>query len=169
MSAIVAAVGRRLSEATRQWIVQATAYSASAGPDDQAVALGANWGLGHARLNTGRDNVEQPLTRDGVWLSADVRLDGRAELITNLRARGQVDRDWSDPELLLAAYLTWGDEFLDRLAGDFALALWDPSRNRLLFARDQIGVVPLHYARAGDDLLVATALNALLLHPLVSG
>lgn len=168
MSAIVAAAGRQLSERTRKWVIEATAYSAIAGPDDQAVAFGPNWGLGHALLRTGRDDAEQPLTRDGrVWLAAEVRLDARSELLASLPAGGAVDRTASDPELLLAAYDAWGDAFLEHLAGDFGFALWDGRRDRLVCGRDQIGVIPLHYAPVGDELLVATALNALLLHPAV--
>lgn len=171
MSAIVAAgAARELSERTRSWIVEATAYCAVAGPDDQAVALGREWGLGHALLATGRDGVSQPLTHDGsVWLAGDVRLDARPNLISSLRASGQRAHQGStDPELLLMAYYTWGAGFLERVAGDFAFALWDGKRGRLLCGRDQIGVVSLHFARCGDELLVATALDALLLHPSVS-
>jgi asparagine synthase (glutamine-hydrolysing) len=170
MSAIVAAAARRLSEPTRRWIVEATAYSANAGPDRQAVALGQGWGLGHALLRVGPSEPEQPLTRDGrVWMTAAVRLDARAEVISSLRAHRQpVDAGASDPELLLAAYYAWGDAFLERLAGDFAFALWDGASGRLVCGRDQIGVIPLHYARAGDELLVASGLDALLLHPAVS-
>ncbi len=171
MSAIVAAAAaRELSERTRRWVVEATAYSATAGPDDQAVAFGRAWGLGHVLLRTGRDDVRQPLTRDGrVWLAADVRLDARAELASSLRGHDQpVGLASSDPELLLAAYHAWGEAFLERLGGDFAFALWDEACGRLLCGRDQLGVVPLHYARAGDELLVAMALDALLLHPGVS-
>ncbi len=171
MSAIVAACApEQLSERTRQWVSDATAYSAIAGPDGQAVALGRQWGLGHALLQSGRDGPEQPLTRDGrVWLAADARLDARAELISSLRAHGQaVEASSSDAELLLATYYAWGDKLLERVAGDFAFALWDDSRARLLWARDQLGIVPVHYARVGGELLVATALDALLLHPEVS-
>jgi len=170
MSAIVAAAGAQLSERTRRWVIEATAYSALAGPDGQAVASGSRWALGHALLQTGRDGPAQPLTRDGLrWLTADARLDSRAELVSSLRANRQpVDDGCSDPELLLGAYHVWGEEFVERVAGDFAFVLWDEVRGRLLCGRDQIGVAPLHYARVGGELLVATSLDALLLHMAVS-
>src|SRR5699024_8418750 len=106
VSAIVAAAGRPLSERTKRWIAQATAYSAPAGPDRQGIELGPDWGLGHALLATGAEEPAQPLTRDGrVWLAADVRFDARADLIATLKAHRQpVGGGSSDPELLLSAY-----------------------------------------------------------------
>src|SRR5204862_5694714 len=63
---------------------------------------------------------------------------------------------------------TWGERLVEHIAGDFAFAIWDAGAQRLLCARDQIGVAPLHYARAGRGLLVATCLEALLSHPATS-
>lgn len=78
-------------------------------------------------------------------LVADVRLDNRDELITQLA----MDRDRasviSDAAMLMAAFERWGDRFLPRILGDYALALWDGRERRLLLARDPFGQRPLFY------------------------
>jgi len=167
VSAIVAAASANLSDRAAHWVTDATGHSAIAGPDAQTVRIGPRCALGHALLRIAAEEPSQPLSRDGrVWLTADVRLDDRARLISALRAhgRGRTDLRQSDPELLLAAYETWGEAFLEHLAGDFAFVLWDEDRGTMLCARDQIGVVPLHYAQVGGELLVATGVEPLLLH-----
>jgi asparagine synthase (glutamine-hydrolysing) len=129
--------------------------------------IGERCGVGHALLRLAHAHATQPLTLgDGVWLSADARLDDRAALRAALRAAAHCAPDGADDaELLLRAYATWGERFLDRLAGDFAFVLWDGPRQQLLCACDQIGVVPLHYVTLDDRVLVSTSPELLLLHP----
>ena len=170
MSAVVAAVGRVLGPDTVAWVAQATALSRPTAPDGDAVWVGDQCGLGHAFLRTSAVERAEPVSLDrSTWLTADVRLDDRERLAARLRGRGRdATIALSDAELVLHAYAAWDDGCLDHLQGDFAFALWDGRRRRLLCARDQLGVVPLHYARVPDGLLVATAVDALLLHPAVS-
>lgn len=73
----------------------------------------------------------------------------RGELSSELRAAGTDIRDWrcaAQPALALAAYRHWGDDFVRRLAGTFAVILWDPRAGRLLAARDRVGMHPLFFA-----------------------
>ncbi len=171
MSVVVAAAGTtELDPTARNWVSAATAYARFAGPDGDATVLGERWGAGHALLRLAHERAAQPLTLDdGVWLSADARLDDRTGLRTALRTAGRpADGDCDDAELLLRGYAAWGEGLLKRVAGDFAFALWDDRRQQLLCACDQIGVVPLHYTRLGDQLLVASSPELLLLHPDVS-
>ncbi len=159
-----------VSAADGDWLTAATERSRRAGPDGAQTHRGSAFGLGHALLRTGPHDHDGPITLDGrVWISADIRLDGRGELVSRLRSAGApVTAACSDAELALHAYSAWGERFLERIAGDFALALWDERSQRLLCARDQLGVVPLHYARDGARLYVATVIDALLLHPAIS-
>jgi asparagine synthase (glutamine-hydrolysing) len=170
MSAVLAAVAPARDATAEQWVRAATAHSRFAGPDGDWVEPLDGCTLGHCRLAADGDVPDQPLTLDEqVWVSADVRLDDRAGLIASLRSHGRpAPGVVPDAELLLRAYLCWGERFLERLAGDFAFALWDGRRRLLLCVRDQIGIVPLHYAVRGQTLLVSSALDALLLHPDVS-
>lgn len=170
MSAILAAVAPELDDATQEWVRSATAYSRFAGPDGAGLRILDGGALGHCRLAVDGEGAPQPLTLDGrVWLSADARLDDRGRLIDALRSRHvPLPPGAGDAELLLHAYLCWDERFVERIAGDFAFVLWDGGRRRLLCARDQIGIVPLHYVAVGETLLVSSALDALLLHPQVS-
>ncbi len=72
------------------------------------------------------------------------RLDNRPDLMC------EIDSAKGDANLLLAAYLKWGPDFLDRFAGDFCCALWDGGKGRLLLGRDVFGRMPLVYHDAPD-------------------
>jgi asparagine synthase (glutamine-hydrolysing) len=126
-------------------------------------------GLAHQALQArvGKTGLDQPLldAHHQVCLVMDGRLDNRAELI------GQLDPvegpAISDAGLLLAAYLRWGEACTDHLLGDFAFALWDAARHRLLCAVDALGIKPLHYAHVGSLLCFASDAVQVLLHPAV--
>jgi len=70
-----------------------------------------------------------------------------------------------DSALVLAAYDAFGEGLGERLVGDFAFALFDPGRKRLLLVRDSLGVRPLYYSRIGRTLLFASEIKAILAHP----
>ncbi|MBW8873573.1 MAG: hypothetical protein JF614_01300 [Acidobacteria bacterium] len=112
-------------------------------------------------------SLDQPLLEPHhqICLVMDGRLDNRSELIDRLGPAG--GRSTSDAGLLLAAYLQWGIECTDHLLGDFAFALWDAPRRRLLCAVDPLGIKPLHYARAGSLFCFASDAVQVLQHPAV--
>jgi asparagine synthase (glutamine-hydrolysing) len=110
----------------------------------------------------------QPLVHaSGAVAVFDGRLDTRDELLAVLHAPG-LSPESSDAAFVLAAYDAYGEAFVDHLNGDFALALFDPRRERLLLARDAIGIKPLHYCFAGNTFLFASEIKCLLAHPDVS-
>ncbi len=149
-----------------------TDFLASRGPDAQKTWIHGQVGLGQALLQTAEDcrPEDQPLVAAGpVALAADARVDGRLDLLRRLETRNPADlQDAPDGELLLRAYLAWGEECLAHLLGDFSFVLWDGRRGRLFCARDHLGIKPLYYARAGNSLLVSNTLNCLRRHPGVS-
>ena len=85
-------------------------------------------------------------------LAGELRLDNRAELIRELGV--PVRPAPSDAELVLAAYRRWGTDSPERLLGDFAFALWDGPRERVVCARDPFGVKPLYYHLSRRDFVV---------------
>jgi asparagine synthase (glutamine-hydrolysing) len=91
----------------------------------------------------------QPLqSRDGrLTLVADVRLDNRNDLTTQLGLSSGDAEKLCDAAILLESLERWDEGALDRLVGDFAFALWDAQQQRLLLARDFLGQRPLHYHR----------------------
>ena len=75
--------------------------------------------------------------------AGDVRLDNREELAASLATRGAPDP--TDLELVALAYGRWGLDLASHLQGDFAFAVWDPRRQRLVCARDRFGTKPFTY------------------------
>ena len=143
------------------------------GPDAQETWRNGSVGLGHATLRIAPEDEgsRQPFSLDDqVWMTADVRLDARSELLRAVRSAGrQAGDDAPDAELLLHAYHLWGESCLDRVTGDFAFVIWDSRRSRLLCAHDQCGVVPLYYAVTEGALIVSNTLPCVRAHPDVSG
>jgi len=74
----------------------------------------------------------------------------------------------SDTEVLLAAYMKWGEGCLEYMRGMFAFAIWDKKDRELFLARDRMGVKPLYYYQDGDRLIFASEVRAILSTGLVA-
>jgi asparagine synthase (glutamine-hydrolysing) len=99
---------------------------------------------------------------------SDSRLDNRPELLHALDLTHRPPDEIGDGELLHAAWRRWGDSCADRLLGDFAFAIWDPSQRRLCCARDVMGVRPFYYHWApGRWFAFASEADALVAIPQV--
>src|SRR5664279_3722444 len=100
----------------------------------------------------------QPLIGGGgqYVLVADLRLDNREELAAALQIPDAMARGMCDAAILLAAFERWEEACVDHLIGDYAFALWDKNRRRLLLARDPLGTQPLHYHRGNGFVAVAS-------------
>jgi asparagine synthase (glutamine-hydrolysing) len=92
-------------------------------------------------------------------LAWDGRLDNRDNLIACL-SEG-LNKNTSDVSIVLAAYLKWGNDFLNRIVGDFVLSLWDPFSQRLLLARDPFGTRTLYYFNNSVRFIWSSTLEAL--------
>lgn len=107
--------------------------------------------LGRCPMGGGPAPVTQapsaPDDLSGQWMAADVRLDNRVELGDALGLNRIAAALLSDRALLLRAWLRWREDCLDRLAGGFAFACWDPQARRLFLARDHTGERPLFFSR----------------------
>ncbi len=149
-----------------------THYLTFRGPDAQRTWSAGSVGFGHALLLTTADtaNDEQPASLDGkFWITADARIDARAELIAQLHSTGSaVSLNDPDHQLILHAYRAWGPACVEHLLGDFCLAIWDGPQRRLFCARDHFGVKPFYYARVGGAFIFSNTLNCVRLHPDVS-
>jgi asparagine synthase (glutamine-hydrolysing) len=107
----------------------------------------------------------QPLSdRLGNVLLFDGRIDNRADLLPALAAVG-VTSDLPDSELVFAAWCEWGDAFLAKLQGDFALAVFDPRLQTLVLARDPVGCRPLYYWTNRKSFIFASEIKAIVAHP----
>jgi asparagine synthase (glutamine-hydrolysing) len=108
----------------------------------------------------------QPVARAGEAVVVfDGRLDNREEILAAAQDSDEISSASPDSALVLAAYRQRGEKFVERLNGDFALALFDIPRRQLMLARDYLGVRPLYYARAGGAFLFASEIKAILAYP----
>ena len=160
-----AAEGVRLSAEALGPMLERLAHR---GPDDQGHYATADVVLGHRRLSViDLSAGHQPLSgaRPTTVLVVNGEIYNYRELRRELERAGHSFRTASDSEVAAHAYDRWGDAFLDRLDGMFALALWDEARQRLLLARDRLGEKPLFYTERVGILIFASELSALLAHP----
>jgi asparagine synthase (glutamine-hydrolysing) len=159
-----------MQRALLQSLVDFLAYR---GPDSHATWSEGSVGLGHAMLCTTRESRSeyQPADLDGrYWITADARLDGRADLIAELQGCSREVRPTaSDSKLILYAYVAWGTRCLEHLRGDFSFAVWDAQQRQLFCARDHFGIKPFYYAQLGQVFVFSNTLNCVRLHPEVSG
>src|SRR5262249_53377148 len=110
----------------------------------------------------------QPMSNeDGtVWVTYNGELYNELELRQELEAKGHRYQNQSDTESLVHLYEEEGIEFVKRLNGMFALAIWDQRRGRLILARDRMGQKPLFHARLpGGGLAFGSEPKAVLEHP----
>src|SRR5213083_417346 len=125
--------------------------------------------LGHRRLAI-LDLSErglQPMTAGDArcWIVFNGEIYNHRELRAALEARGYTFKTRTDTEVLLQAYLAWGEECLARLQGMFAFAIWDGARGRLFCARDRLGIKPFYYAMPAGAFVFASEIKALLAFP----
>ncbi|MGA8222605.1 MAG: asparagine synthase-related protein [Candidatus Acidiferrales bacterium] len=172
MSGIVGMYRRDGAPVERGLLGALAHYLSYRGPDARDVWADGSVGLGHTMLRTTREalNERQPASLDGrFWITADARLDCRAELETELeQADHKVGCPLPDSELILHAYAAWGEDCVDHLRGDFAFAIWDTRRKALFCARDHFGIKPFYYAELGALFLFSNTLNCVRQHPDVS-
>jgi asparagine synthase (glutamine-hydrolysing) len=142
------------------------------GPDSAGVSVEGPVGLAARRLAIiDLPGGDQPMaTEDGrLIVVQNGEIYNHEALRRDLQARGHRFRTRSDTEVLLHAYREHGLEFLARLRGMFALALWDAGLRRLLLARDRFGIKPLFYREDGHVLAFASELTSLARSPGFSG
>ncbi len=140
------------------------------GPDGHGIWLSPHAGLSHARLSViDLATGGQPMTRTiGGYTWAIVHngeLYNTGELREGLQSRGWTFHTTSDTEVILLSYLEYGTEFVKKLNGIFATAIFDPKEERLLLFRDRSGIKPLFYTQKGDELVFASELKGIFAVP----
>jgi asparagine synthase (glutamine-hydrolysing) len=138
------------------------------GPDDDGLFHEGSVALAARRLSIiDLDRGHQPIENED--RSAVVVQNGEIynyrELKRQLEGRGHRFATDCDTEVHVHAYEEWGSDYVERLRGMFAVALWDKRRRRLLLARDRFGIKPLYYRHAGGELSFASELKAMLEQP----
>ncbi|MDA8232960.1 MAG: asparagine synthase (glutamine-hydrolyzing) [Magnetospirillum sp.] len=141
------------------------------GPDDAGYWEGEGISLAMRRLSiVDLDGGQQPVfNEDGtIAVVFNGEIYNHPELREELQKKGHRFRTHhSDTEVLVHAYEEYGDDFLHKLNGMFAIALWDGRRRRLFLARDRMGIKPLYFSFAQGNLAFASEIKSLLPHPAV--
>ena len=163
-------------EANEALIGRMTDVIAHRGPDDSGTQVfrqpGPPISLGHRRLSIIDLSKagHQPMTNEDetIWIVFNGEIYNFPALREQLLAAGHRFRSHTDTEVLIHGYEQWGIEFVQKLNGIFAFALWD-SRQRLLhLARDRYGVKPLYYSTVGRRVLFGSEIKSLLCDPSLS-
>jgi asparagine synthase (glutamine-hydrolysing) len=172
MSGIIGLVANDGASVSRHLFDRMTAFLSFRGPEGQEIWTDGRVGLGHALLRTTAQPPfeRQPLSLGGhAWITADARVDARAELVQKLCAKGRnAALSASDAGLILHAYAVWGEACAEHLLGDFSFAIWDGAGRRLFCARDHFGVKPFYYAETREGFVFSNTLDCIRLHPAVS-
>ena len=166
MSAILALLNRRGEPVDPTLVSTMLAASPHRAPEGEAIWQQGPIALAHQHFGYAPHvTAPCPHANDAgtIFITADARLDNRADLVAVLHPR----RGFAAPnsELILLAYEKWGIAAPTHLLGDFAFALWDTRCQHLFAARDALGVRDLCYYVDAGHALVASEIQQILAHP----
>jgi asparagine synthase (glutamine-hydrolysing) len=149
-------------------IKEATETLLHRGPDQQDVYKSATCYLGATRLKiVDLSGGDQPIYSE----DCDTVIVFNGEIYNHLEVRSTLEslghrfQTRCDTETVLHAFLEWDTNCFERLRGMFAAAIWCDSKQRLVLARDRVGIKPLYLAQQGEDLFFASELKGILIHP----
>ncbi len=143
------------------------------GRDQNGEYLAPHIGLSHSRLSI-RDlsGGVQPMLRQVKDNEYVIVYNGEVyntdELIPGLKQKGYSFETTSDTEVILYSYIEYGLDFVAKLNGIFAFAIWDGKENRLILYRDRVGVKPLFYTFKNGTLVFGSEIKTLFCHPQVT-
>lgn len=157
-----------VTEADRAIIRNMNSKLIHRGPDAQDTVLFDRVALGFSRLSIiGLENGMQPIrNEDGtVVLICNGEIFNYIELREQLKKAGHSFRTASDVEVIVHLYEDHGMDFLNKLNGQFAFALYDTRINELFCARDQMGINPFFYTLTDNTFIFGSEIKAILEHP----
>lgn len=135
------------------------------GPDESGIFLNGHVGLGHRRLSiVDLKTGSQPMSNEdgSVWIVYNGEFYTHALFVEELKARGHRYKSSCDTETIIHLYEEYGLDFVQRLRGMFAFALYDQKRGRLVLVRDRLGIKPLYYHQNASRLSFASEMKSLL-------
>ena len=141
------------------------------GPDEHGRAATDAVSMAHRRLRIiDLEGGQQPYVNEDrtVWLVYNGEIYNFREIGLELAAKGHRVSGRSDTEVLMAAYIEWGDACVDRLNGMYAFAFYDARKNRVFAARDRFGEKPLYVLETPDTVYLASEMNSLVAGRIIS-
>lgn len=156
---------------SRETLQRMTACIAHRGPDDDGLYMTEDRrvGLGFRRLSILDLSYagHQPMSTAGgeIWITFNGEIYNHGEIRADLEKKGYEYRSHSDTETLLYAYQEYGLDFIDRLIGMFAIAIWDARSGSVHLIRDRLGIKPLYVTEKEGSFLWGSEIKSLLQHP----
>jgi len=145
------------------------------GPDESGIYVSNNIGLGSVRLSIidlATGTMPLPNANNSLWIVFNGEIFNHIELREELLAKNHTFKTQSDTEVIVHLYEEYGPEFLNKLNGQFAIAIWDKTKQELFLARDRVGIRPLFYTTIGNTFVFASEIKSFLefpeFHPKIS-
>jgi asparagine synthase (glutamine-hydrolysing) len=155
--------GEQLHESLVRTMCELTAHR---GPDDSGSMSRSRHALGSQRLSiidlSPAGHMPMSDASGRWWITYNGEVYNFETVREELLRLGHSFRSRTDTEVILHAYMEWGEACMDRFVGMFAFAILDAERGDVALVRDRYGVKPLYYARSGSHLLFASEIKALI-------
>jgi asparagine synthase (glutamine-hydrolysing) len=149
----------------RETIVRMARSIAHRGPDDEGFFIAGPVGLGFRRLSIiDVAGGHQPMSdaQETVWIIFNGEIYNYRELRAELQNKGHQFRTNSDTEAIIHGYKEWGTDVFNHLNGMFGLAIWDVPNQRLVVARDAMGIKLVYYRLTNGQLTFGSEIRAVL-------
>jgi asparagine synthase (glutamine-hydrolysing) len=156
---------QRREPVERETIVRMARCIAHRGPDDEGFFVAGPIGLGFRRLSIiDLGGGHQPMsdTEETVWIIFNGEIYNYRELRAELQSKGHQFRTNSDTEVIIHGYKQWGIDVLNHLNGMFGLAIWDVPNERLVVARDAMGIKLVYYRIDNGRLSFGSEIRSIL-------
>lgn len=137
------------------------------GPDETGIYVDSEIGLGHARLSIiGLKGGGQPISNEegSLWIIFNGEVFNYIELREELLQKGHVFSTRTDTEVIVHLYEELGSGCLEKINGQFAIAIWDSLKKELFLARDRVGIRPLFYTQVNGKLIFASEIKAMFMN-----
>ena len=135
------------------------------GPDDEGYFISGPVGLGFRRLSIiDLAGGHQPMSNaeETIWVILNGEIYNFKELRAELEQRGHSFRTRSDTEVIVHGYKEWGTEVFNHLNGMFGVAIWDAEKQRLVVARDAMGIKLIYYRIANGQMTFGSEIRPIL-------
>lgn len=131
------------------------------GPDDEGIHINNNIGIGHRRLSIiDLSNLgHQPMSYKGLTIAYNGEVYNYIELREELIKKGYSFKSHSDTEVVLKAYMHWGNDAFNKFNGMWAIAIYDSNNNKLVLSRDRFGIKPVFYSNTNNFFLAGSEIK----------
>jgi asparagine synthase (glutamine-hydrolysing) len=134
------------------------------GPDGEGYHFGQNFALGHRRLAITdlSEEGKQPMTIEGYTITFNGEIYNFQRIKQELTLLGVTFLRESDTEVLLQAYITWGQDCVEKLDGMWSFIIFDPKKHILFCSRDKVGMKPFYYSHGAQVFFIASEIKQIL-------